>query len=419
MAEPAAVRQDEQETRGSQRFPMFNALKHTPYRLYWFGMLGSVMGHGMQIISVYWLTLQLTDSPLMLGAVGLSNAVPTILLTFISGPIADHTDRRRMIAISQAFLALLHASMATLVVTGYVEVWHVLVFAFLAGSGQAFEQPSRQALIPQLIPRTEMPNAIAMSSIIWQGSRLMGPAVAGGLIALYGVGITLYMAAAGFTLFFVLVQFIHPNSPANPSQSRGMLKDLLDGLKYMRSNEIVYTLIAMTFFNSLFGMSYTILMPVFARDVLNVGSQGYGILQSSGGLGALTGTMLVAQLSYVKRKGQHLLIGATCFGFLLMIFAWSPIFWLSLGTVVLMGLANQFYVTTATTALQLVLPDEYRGRVMGTYSLTYSMVPLGGAISGSIAEFLGPRVAVSFGGAMVASMALLVAAFLPRVRDLE
>jgi MFS family permease len=203
------------------------------------------------------------------------------------------------------------------------------------------------------------------------------------------------------------------------SSSGSLLQHMMDGLNFIRKNEIYYTFIGMTFFNSLFGMSYLILMPVFARDILAVGSQGFGFLQSAGGLGALCGVLAVAYFSHSRGKGIQAIRGAIIFGVLLIIFALSTSYPLSLVLACALGIASQFYITLINAVLQVNLPDQLRGRVMGIYGLTWDLMPVGGLIAGAIAEFAGAPAAVVVGGALVAVMALWVAIFLPNMRRLE
>jgi MFS family permease len=194
---------------------------------------------------------------------------------------------------------------------------------------------------------------------------------------------------------------------------------MAEGLNFIRTNEIYYTFIGMIFFNSVFGMSYLILMPVFARNVLAVGSQGFGFLQSTGGAGALIGIILAAWNSHARSKGLHALGGASLFGILLISFALSGSYTLSLILAAALGATSQFYMTTISTILQMNLPDQLRGRVMSIYGLTWELMPVGGIIAGAIAEFAGAPVAVGFGGFMVAGMAVAVALLRPGIRRLE
>jgi len=398
---------------------IFNVLRYHNYRYYWFGQLTSIFALNMEIVAQSWLVLQLTSSPLMLGLTGLTHAIPTILLTLVGGVVADRTDRRRIMIFTQGFMFCLFFLLATLVSTATVRMWHVFLFAFISGCLRAFDRPSRYAILPQMIPREELSKAVALGSSIWQICRLVGPAVAGILIYLYGIGPTLYVCCLS-SLAAVSLWFLIDLERHIPDRGeKGLIQYMLDGLNFIRRNEIFYTLIGMTFFNSVFGMSYIILMPIFARDILHVGSQGYGFLQAVTGGGALAGTLVVAYLAAFRLKGWQAIIGAFIFGVLLVGFAFSPWYRLSLGLSFFLGLSSQFYMTTINTTLQLQLSEQLRGRVMGIYGLSWELMPLGGTISGAIAEYAGAPVAVAFGGVCVASMALWVALRLPAVRNLE
>ncbi len=402
-----------------QALQALSALRHRNYRLYWFGQLSSVLAQNMEHVAQSWLVLELTNSPLLLGLTGLSYAIPSIILAFLGGAIADRADRRRIMIVSQAATAAMFFVLATLVVTESVALWHVMGLAFLSGAVRAFDRPSRMALLPQMVPIDDIPNAVAIGGTIWQLNRLIGPAVAGILIYLIGVGPTFYFCFLASLTSVCLWLFIRLAERSNAVGSGGLLQHVIDGLNFIRTNEVFYTFIGMTFFNSVFGMSYLILMPVFARDVLAVGSQGFGFLQSVGGVGALTGTVAVAYLAHLRRGGQQAIMGAIMFGLALVLFAYSRSYPLSLVLAAAAGLAGQFYMTTINAILQLNVPEQLRGRVMGIYGLTWDLMPVGGMIAGGIAEFAGAPAAVATGGLLVAGMALAVALFLPGIRRLE
>jgi MFS family permease len=405
---------------GSERLRQaLSALRHRNYRLYWCGQLSSVLAQNMEHIAQSWLVLELTNSPLLLGLTGLTYAAPTIALTLLGGVIADRADRRKIMIIAQCISAAIFLLLATLIVIERVALWHVLAAAFLSGCVRAFDRPSRMALLPQMVPNEDIANAVAVGGTIWQLNRLVGPAVAGMLIYLIGIGPTYYFCFAA-SLSAVLLWLgirLAPNSAA-PSPG-GVMHHMAEGLNFIRTNQIYYTFIGMTFFNSVFGMSYLILMPVFARSVLDVGSQGFGFLQSAGGAGALIGVLAVAWFSHSSGQGGLAIGGAVAFGILLISFALSKSYPLSLILAVALGIASQFYMTIISAILQVNLPNELRGRVMGIYGLTWELMPVGGMIAGAIAEFAGAPMAVGFGGFMVAGMAIAVAIFLPNIRRLE
>ena len=320
---------------------------------------------------------------------------------------------------SQLGSASIFFTLATLVIIQWVALWHVMTLAFLSGCIRAFDRPSRMALLPQMVPKEDIPNAVAVGGTIWQLNRLVGPAVAGLLIYLVGIGPTYYFCFfASLSAVFLWLGIHFEHQPAAVS-SGGLLQHMMDGLNFIRKNEIYYTFISMTFFNSVFGMSYLILMPVFARDVLTVGSQGFGFLQSAGGLGALCGVLAVAYFSHSRGKGRQAIDGAIIFGILLIFFALSKSYPLSLILACALGIASQFYITMINAILQVNLPDQLRGRVMGIYGLTWELMPVGGLIAGAIAEYAGAPAAVVVGGAFVVVMALAVAMFSPNMRRLE
>lgn len=396
-----------------------SALRHRNYRLYWFGQLFSVLAQNMEHVAQSWLVLQLTNSPLALGLTGLAYALPTITLTLVGGVIADRADRRRIMVASQFGTALIFLILTVLVATNSATVWHVMILAFCSGAIRAFDRPSRMALLPQMIPRDDMANAIAVGGTIWQLNRLIGPAFAGMMIYLVGIAPTYGMCFFTSVIAVCLWLGIRTADPTVVHSAGGLLKHMIDGLNFIRRNEIYYTFIGMTFFNSVFGMCYLILMPVFARDILQVGSQGFGFLQSAGGAGALAGTLSVAYFSQHRGKTLQALSGGIIFGMLLVVFAFSQSYPLSLGLAFLLGFTSQAYMTIINTTLQLNLPEELRGRVMGIFGLTWDLMPVGGMISGTVAELAGAPAAVALGGMMVTGLAVAILVFKPGFKHID
>jgi MFS family permease len=376
-----------------------------------------VLGQTMEFVALGWLVYQLTGSAFSLGLTGLAQALPRIFLVMLGGAVADRVDRRKLLVVVQAVVAAMYALLATLVVLELVQVWHVWILAFILGSLRAFDNPSRSAIVPMLVAKEEIPSAVALGNLAWEVPRLVGPATAGVLISLIGVGSTFYVAAMGFVLAMLLYAILRvPRVEARGG--RNLLADMGDGLNFVRRHELFAALIGLVFFNSAFGMSYQLLLPIFARDILHVGSEGFGLLQTAVASGAILGSLSAARLGRTGHRGVQVLVGAASFGLLIVAFAWSRWFPLSLGIMFLMGLCNSFYMITISTVLQITVPDEFRGRVMGLWSLTWSLVPLGGTIGGFIAEVAGAPVAVTIGGCLVTAMALVIASSLPKVRNL-
>lgn len=408
---------------GRGRFKTFSALRHRNYRLYWFGMMVAITGWQIQMVAQGWLVYDMTGSPALLGAVGLAQAVPTIVLTLFGGVVADRVDRRRLLMFTQSATGLLLLLLALLVATDLVRLWHIFAIAFLVGGVWAFDQPARMALVPHLVEREDLMNAVAMSAMVWQSTRIIGPSIAGVLIAQTGIASCYFLTTIGMLTMVLALRGLKVPPVAPPAVRQNVLRNLTDGVGYVARSPVFSILIGLTFFNSLFGMSYVSMMPVIAKDVLHTGSGGYGLLMGISGLGALLGTMALASLGNVRYKGLLLTAGAAGFGSIIVLFALSRVYPISLGLLFLMGGVNSIYMTTVNTLLQSLVPDDLRGRVMGIYGLTYSLMPVGGSISGAIAgAFADPAIgapfAIGLGGALVALMALAVTAGTPRVRRL-
>ena len=397
---------------------LFEALQYRDYRIFWFGQVVSVMGFQMLIVTIAWLMYDITGSSVQLGLVGLSMAVPAIVLNLFGGVVADKVDPRRLIMIVQSLNAVAVGTMATLALMGLVQPWHIMANAFIMGALGAFDQPSRQAIFPHLIDRRVMMNAVALNSMIWQGNRIVGPAIAGVLIAWVGVPLTLYLATAGFLVFVVFLSAIRmPNILRSGSAT--FFRDLLDGLSFVRKHHIFVFLLGMTFFNSFFGLSYIFLMPIFQKDILGVGPSGLGFLHAMSGIGAVTGTLIVASLRDFQNKGLVLIGGAIAFGTLLILFGYSNWFPVSLALVALAGMSTASYMILAQSTLQLLVPDQLRGRIMGLWGMTFNIMPLGGFYAGMLASYIGAPSAVAIGGAAVIAFAVFGAARDRQVRRLD
>ena len=404
-------------TRIKARVHLPQALRYREYRLFWTGQLCSVLGFQMLQVTQGWLVYDITGSTLQLGLVGLFSAVPAILLNLFGGVAADKVDQRRLIMATQATGAVVLAILATLVLTDLVQPWHVMALAFVIGGLGAFDQPARQAIFPRLIERPAMMNAVALNAVVWQWSRILGPALAGVLIVWVGAAITFYLAAVGFAIFVLFLSTMRVPAIERPPSSN-VLRDMVAGLAFIRDNHIFTFLMGMTFINSFFGMSYIHLMPVFQKNILNVDPSGLGLLLAAGGVGGVLGTVIVLNFGNVRRHGLLLITGAVAFGFFLALFANSRWFMVSLVLLALAGASNSIFVIIAQGMLHMLVPDHFRGRVMGFWNVTYNLVPLGGFQAGVVASIFSAPVAVTVGGVAVVAFALLGAARNPRIRGL-
>lgn len=368
-----------------------------------------------------WLIYELTESPLYLGYVGLAQAIPAIVLNLVGGVVADRFNRRILILSTQIVNAALIAILATLTLLGQVEVWHVLLIAFCSGAVNAFDQPARQAIYPTLITPSVMTSAVALNSAIWQAVRIVAPALAGFIISAAGTSTVFYLGSAGFVVMAgVMVRLnVPPSVDRLPTSPFG---DLLQGLKFIKENFIFSFLIGMTFFNSFFGMSYMTMMPVFAVDILKVGAEGQGQLLSISGLGALLITLFLGSKSNLGHEGLRVIGGAVLFGITVAAFAVTSQFVgsfpLALTLMFIIGVCSSMYMIAIMTSLQLMVPDNMRGRVMGFYSMTWSILPLGGMQAGAIANVIGAHWALVIGGAAVVLFALGPAMLNQQIRNL-
>ena len=397
------------------------AFQYPQYRAFWLGMLASVSGFQMMQFGQIVLIHDLKGSPLFLGLLGLAAGVPAIILNPLGGVYADRWDKRRLIVITQAITAGLLLVLATLSLLRMVEVWHSLTIAFLVGAVEAFDQAARRALFPHLVPRPALASAVALNSAIWSGTRVGALAAAGLIIARFNLAVIFYLAASGFAVMAFAVYGLN-SPPRNPAAQASPLKDMLEGLRFIRTSSIFTFLVAMTFFNSFFGISYVYLMPIFALDILDVGKDGLAWLLIAGGVGALVTTVWLGSRKEVRRKGLLVIGGGITFGLSLAAFALTarffPSYRLALGLMLVMGATSAAYMISITSSLQLLVPDRMRGRVMGFFGMTWNILPLGGMQVGALASLTSAPTAVAVGGLAVASFASGSAALSWQVRNL-
>ncbi len=335
--------------------------------------------------------------------------MPLVVFQLFGGVLADRTNRLRLLIGTQVLTALTLTVAFGLTVLGLARIELLLALAALSNTFRAFDEPSRLSLIPQLIDRERLPNAIALGSIPWQAGRMIGPSITGILIAAFGGAVGFGLAAVASYIALVLYSRLRPAGSAPAGVGQRILGQLVEGLSFVGGNFVFTSLIGLALFNSLFALSYITLLPIYADWYFHAGSTGYGLLQAAHGSGALLGTLTVATVAHrIPRPGTALLTGAACLGLLLMVFSRAPWMWLALLVLVLVGFSNTFYLTQVSTILQQAVPDQLRGRVMSLYSLCWNLLPLGGLLAGVLAAAVDARFAVLVGGAMVAANALLL-----------
>ncbi|MDP2743885.1 MAG: MFS transporter, partial [Dehalococcoidia bacterium] len=356
--------------------PILSAFRYRNYRIYWSGMLVATMGAEILKISLLWLVYDLTGSTLYLGFVGGIQGVATIVFGLFGGVLADRVDRRRLIWATNLTFFLIILALAVMTAGKLIQVWHLVVFSAMFGTVTAFDTPSRQALIPNLIgDRKHLMNAIAMHSVIWQSSRVVGPALAGILIAVVGMAPCFFIAAAAHLAMVVAMSLVHLAGPVKRA-GQSVAAALVEGVQYVRGNSAIFSVIGMVFVNSLFGMSFIFLMPVFAKDIFQGDSSSYGFLMTAMGVGTLCGGLFTAASSRFKSKHVFLLGASAAYGLLLIGFSFSRVYSGSVALLALAGFMQQVYMVTAQTVVQWMVTEEVRGRVMGIYSLVWSLTPV-------------------------------------------
>jgi MFS family permease len=367
----------------------------------------------MQNVAQGWLVLQLTNSPLWLGLLGLSFAVPMIVLPLVGGAVVDRIDRIKLLYVTQTGAMLTALILAILTWTGTVHISYILIASFVGSTLLAFDNPARQALLPDLVPKSDLMNAISLNSATYTGAALVGPAIAGALLAPLGAGTLFFLNALSYlAVIFALAAMRNVKPHDSTRQHASLGKSMLAGLSYAWKNRIIAALLGLSALASIFGRSYQNLLPIFARDIWNGGPAGYGILLSVSGAGALVGAFGLAAVRNLKRQGAILVASGIIFSLSLILFALSPYFWPGVILLFISGIAVTVFGTIISTFIQVAVPNELRGRAMSLYSITLIGLPSLGAMGiGGIAEALGgisgaPR-AVLIGGIVVAVILLL------------
>lgn len=379
---------------------LVRAFRHPNYRLYFFGMAISLTGTWMQNAAEGWLVYELTSSEFHLGLTRFLHSIPVTLFTLIGGHFADHFNKRRILVTTQFVSLTLALTLGSLALTGVVQFWHIAALAMALGLAQAFDIPARQSFIIDIVGKKDLMNAIAMNASIFNGARVIGPAIAGILIAMPAVGVAGCFFLNGLSFLAVIVSYLLMKlPPAKPHPNpKSLRRGMSEALKHVRGDRVLLTFIMLVATFSLFGWPYTVLMPAIARDVLGVGAAGYGMLMSANGTGALLGALTVATLGDYPHKKRVFFVGAFGFCATVAIFAQSTQFWMTAAILVAAGWFMLLFFSTANTTVQLRVPDELRGRIMAIYSLGFiGLTPFGALLAGTAARQIGAGTTLTIG----------------------
>jgi MFS transporter, DHA1 family, staphyloferrin A biosynthesis exporter len=393
------------------------SLRHRNYRLLWIGNFVSNTGDWMDQIAFNWLVYQLTDSAIYLGLVNLARWLPILVFTLVGGVVADRWERRRLMFTTQAIAMVLALVLAVLDATGLIQIWMVLAIAAGRGIMMSFNQPAKQGLVSDLVPPHDLRNAIGLNSTQFNLTRIIGPAIGGLLIATVGIAGAFFLNGISFiaVLWSLSAMDIPPRRAAG---HRSVLDDIKGGVNYVRTQPVLQGLLVLALLPVGLGLPYMTMLTVFARDVLDVGGTGLGLLTACSSIGAVLGALYVAAATNVRR-GWLMLAGIIIFGLALFGFALSPWVWFSALMLLVVGLSQQIYMTTNNTVVQEMVDDEYRGRVLSIVFLNRAMIPMGTMLAGfGTAAFGAPHTMAAMAAALVLT-GLLAARLSPAARTLE
>ncbi len=377
---------------------ILRALRNREYRYFWLGNFLSNIGTWMQNVAQGWLVLELSNSAFWLGVTGFAASVPMLVFSLLGGVIADRVDRRRMLIRTQTSMMVFAFIMAGLSYTKVINVPEIVLLAFATGVAMSLNMPSYQALVPQLVPREDLTNAIGLNSAQFNMSRIIGPSIGGFVMAWLGVSTNFLLNGISFLALLVVLVRMKLPPPAHQDTGASLWARLADGFRYVFQHKEISSLLALVSLASIFGIPYLMFMPYFARDVLNMGPRGLGMLLAFSGLGSLGAATTVAYLGVtgVRRRGRLLVSSGSAFFVAVILFTLSRNFYLSCALLALAGYCTILMVASINALLQHLSADEMRGRVMSIYTMAFlGFAPIGSLIAGSLSRSIGAADAIA------------------------
>lgn len=411
---------EEKTIKGTPLRHLLRALRSRNYRLFLAGQGVSLVGTWMQHVAMSWLVYRLTGSAMLLGVVGFTSQIPTLFISPVAGVLADRWDRRRLLLATQTLAMLQAAFLALVVLTGVVQVWQIILLSLILGVVNAFDIPIRQSFVVEMVDqRKDLGNAIALNSSLVNGARLIGPAIAGLLIASVGEGICFVLNALSYLAVIVALAAMRLSPAANPRPARRpILHELQEGFLYAYRFGPIRSILLLLALVSLMGMPYSVLVPVFAKDILHGGAHTFGFLMTAAGSGALVGTLYLASRRSVRGLGRVIVRATILFAVGIATFALSDNFLLSLAALAVAGFGGMTLVASCNTVLQTILDEDKRGRVMSFFTMAFiGVAPFGSLGAGAMAGILGPRDTLLLGGVGCLMGAAFFARYLPQIRE--
>jgi MFS family permease len=397
---------------------MLAAFKFRDFRVLWFGSCTSSIGTWMQNVAENWLVLSLTGSAFFLGLDAFLQQLPIILFMLIGGVLADRFDRRRTLIVSQYIQMSCAFTLAMLVFSGHVQIWQILTLSFITGSAQAFGGPASQALVPSLVDKEVLPNAIALNSIQFNLARVIGPLLAGAALAAFGMVSCFSLNGLSFVVVIIALMALHVKHIA-PSAPKRLRDELIGGLSYVKNTENLRELTILAATMTFLAFSVTTFLPLFARGVFHQDVGLYSRLMAFSGIGSVVGALAIAWLGKYKRMGLTALVTQGISGLLIIGFASSRMLWVSEALLFFFGMTLMIVFSTVTSLVQLIAPDELRGRVMSIYMVAFrGGMPLGSLISGYFASRIGAPTVLVVNGILLTVVAMYFFARSKGVREL-
>ena len=395
----------------------FRALRHRNFQLFFGGQLISLIGTWMQNIAQAWLVYRMTGSSLLLGSVGFASQIPVFLVAPIGGIVADRLNRQRVVIGTQLASMVLALILAALTLMHVIQVWHIFVLAALLGVVNAFDIPARQAFLVDMVGREDLMNAIALNSSMFNGARIIGPAIAGILVAKIGEGWCFFANGISYIAVVAGLVMMRLQDRVSLPALGSPLANIIEGFRFARQTAPIRALLLLLGLVSLVSMPYTVLMPIFADRVLRGGASGLGILMGATGVGALLGALTLATRTGVRGLGRWVALSCGGFGVTLALFSFSRSFWLSTALLVPVGFCMMLQMSSSNTLIQAMVPDQLRGRVMALYSMMFmGMAPFGALMGGALADRIGAPVTVGMGSIACIGGAVIFGINLPKIR---
>jgi len=393
------------------------ALRHRNFQLFFSGQLISLIGTWMQSVAQAWLVYRLTGSSFLLGSVGFASQFPVFLVAPLGGIVADRWNRQKVVIGTQTASLILAFILAGLTLTGLVRVWHIFVLAALLGVVNAFDIPGRQAFLVDMVGKEDLMNAIALNSSMFNGARIIGPAIAGVLVAKIGEGWCFFVNGVSYIAVIIGLFLMRVSPPTYRRTEASPLAHIIEGFRFVRHTAPIRAILLLLGLVSFVAMPYTVLMPIFADRILHGGARALGILMGATGVGALLGALTLATKTDVRGLGRWVAYSCGSFGFSLILFAFSRNLWLSAFLLLPVGFAMMLQMSSSNTLIQTMVPDDLRGRVMAVYSMMFmGMAPFGAFFAGALADRLGAPVTVTMGAIAAIGGAALFWLRLPSFR---